>query len=508
MRALWILALSFCINSGMIAQQLTSDNIKRQFSSMSGEHSQDPDRPGYHLTPPSGCMGDPNGGIYYQGAYHIFYGLQPFRGSYGGWFWAHASSTDLLHWTHESPEVTPAFDLGLDHIGSGSTIVDQSGSPLAFYSVGMDGEMKFWRAEFDQDLTSWSHPGKNPVLTLDHPGLPPFDGFWRDPFVFRVEDRTFMIACADLLEEDYVPVPIFEAMNDDLTEWQYKDLLFTYPKHKLRNLEVPELRPIGDKWILMASSDAPKDRVYYFLGELNLETLKFIPEREGILDYSDHYYAQETILDDKGDLYVMAWIPGWDRPFLPYFTDDDVKLEDRSWNGSFAIPRKIRLDDSGKLISTPVESIVQLRGKETTIPSFDLPVDGSVTAFHVLDEIQGNQLEMQVTMDLHTSSFCGINLLADSTGDAGLAIVWSGNALNVDGVEIPMDEYTKGDFLALQVFVDKQIVEVFVNGGESSASRLVKKKNVKGDFIAMTSLGGRAKFRDIKIWKMGSIKQP
>ncbi len=508
MRSLWIiLMLSFGICNGILAQRLTPDNIKRQFSTMSAVHSQDPDRPGYHLTPPSGCMGDPNGGLYYQGAYHIFYGLQPFRGSYGGWFWAHASSTDLLYWTHESPELTPAFNLGLDHIGSGSTIVDQSGSPLAFYSVGMDGAMKFWRAEFLEDLTSWSHLGKNPILTLDHHGLPPFDGFWRDPFVFRTGGRTFMIACADLLEEDYVPVPIFEAKNDDLTEWEYKDLLFTYPKHLLRNLEVPELRPIGDKWILMASSDAPKDRVYYFLGDFDLENLKFIPESEGILDYSDHYYAQETILDDQGDLYVMAWIPGWDRPFLPYFTDEDVKLEDRSWNGSFAIPRKLSLDNSGKLISNPVNSIQQLRGKQKTFPYFEVPVDGPTTAVNVLEDIQGNQLEMQLTLDLHTSSFCGINLLADSTGNGGLAIVWSGNVLNVDGVEVPMHGYAKGDLLNLQIFVDKQIVEVFINDGIYSASRLVKKKNVKGAHIAMTSLGGRAKFKNIMIWEMGSIKQ-
>lgn len=310
----------------LVAQdrRLTTENIRRAYEKVSETLSQDPMRPAFHLTPPAGCMGDPNGGIYHNDEYHIFYGLNPFSGGFGGWFWAHAKSSDLLHWEHSEPTLTPAFDLGLTSVGSGSTIIGKNG-PLAFNSVGKDGSMKFWRATMNNELTEWNYEGKNPVLTLDHPGLPNFDSFWRDPFVFEAGGRTFLIACADLFDADYVPVPIFEALDDALIEWEYKGILFTYPKHKMRNLEVPELRPLGDKWILMASCDAPNDRAYYFVGDFNLETLKFESESEGILDYSSHYYAQETILDDKGDLFVMAWVPGWDRPWLPYEREEDAK---------------------------------------------------------------------------------------------------------------------------------------------------------------------------------------
>lgn len=72
--------------------------------------------------------------------------------------------------------VTPAFDLGLSAIGSGSTIVTEDGQRLAFYSQSKVGPMQFWKAEFTNDqLSHWKHEGKNPILTLDHPGLPPFD---------------------------------------------------------------------------------------------------------------------------------------------------------------------------------------------------------------------------------------------------------------------------------------------------------------------------------------------
>jgi len=94
------------------------------------------------------------------------------------------------------------------------------------------------------NINQWEHGKRNPVVTLNHPGLPNYDRFFRDPFVLKAGGKTLMIACADLLDEDYVSVPIFEARNNELTEWDYKGILFTYPKHEFRNFEVPELRPL------------------------------------------------------------------------------------------------------------------------------------------------------------------------------------------------------------------------------------------------------------------------
>lgn len=486
--------------------KLEPDNIDRAIDYFRPMLQKDSLRPGFHLTPPSGCMGDPNGGIYHQGWYHIFYGLQPFAFHPGGWYWAHARSQDLLHWEPMPTGLTPAFELGLSAIGSGSTIITEDGQKLAFYSQSKDGPMKFWRAEFTNDqLSSWHHPGKNPILTLDHPGLPPFDDFWRDPFVFKAEGRTFMIACADLMEENYVPVPIFEAKNDALTEWEYKGILFTYPKHKNRNFEVPEIRPLGDQWIFMASTDAPVDRCVYFLGDLDLNNFIFTPYQEGVIDYSGHYYAQETILDDLGNLYLMGWMPGWDRDWLPTYMNEPLKNSFPLWNGCFALPRKLDLDKLGKLRQQPPAIYQDLRTEPVSLAARDLPVDGPMAKYTVLDEIRGRQLEIQAEFALKSASFCGLNVLCDDSGKGGLYIAWSGDKLNIDGVEVPVREWQPGTNLQLQIFVDQQLVEIFVNQGRYCVSRQVSRENIRGDRVALTSLGGTARMVSLQAWRLKSI---
>lgn len=486
---------------------LTPENINIAIRDSSININKDPSRPGYHLVPPVGCMGDPNGGIFYNGWYHIFYGLQPFSHRPGGWYWAHARSRDLLHWEHVKTGLTPAFELGLYAVGSGSTIITDNGQKVAFYSESKNGKMKFWRAQFtDEDLSEWNHEGKNPVLTLEHPGLPPFDGFWRDPYVFKADGRFFLIACADLLDENYVMVPVFEAKDKDLTEWMYKGELFRVLKNKYRNLEVPQFCPLADKWIFMASTDAPIDRVNYFIGRFDIDKLQFFPEIEGSVDYSGHYYAQEGISDDNGNLFLLSWIPGWDREWLPMYMNEPPKNSNLLWNGCFSLPRKIDYQN-GQLIQRPAEALTQLRTDHFQLEPRELPVDGPMTAFYPVNGFKGNQIEINIVFDLHNASFCGINLLADSTGTGGIYIIWSGDLLNIDGVHVPIKEYPAVNELYLEIFVDKKIVEVFVNGGRYCVTRQIKEEHIKGEHLSLTVLGGTARLISFDGWKLKTLNR-
>ncbi|MFW5761898.1 MAG: GH32 C-terminal domain-containing protein, partial [Cyclobacteriaceae bacterium] len=83
----------------------------------------------------------------------------------------------------------------------------------------------------------------------------------------------------------------------------------------------------------------------------------------------------------------------------------------------------------------------------------------------------------------------------------------SGNLLNVDGVEVPMEEWMPGENIRMQVFIDKNLVEVFVNGGRYCISRQVHREHIGGERVALTSLGGTARLVELQAWELKGINE-
>src|ERR1041385_6268748 len=162
----------------------------------------DPTRPVYHFHPPAFWNNDPNGPIYYQGYYHMFYQHNPYGDGWGHMHWGHARSRDLVHWQHLPIALWPSEDLGEEHVFSGCAVLPRRGPPMIFYTSIARGKpaetyAEQWAAIGDKNMLSWQKFPGNPVLTEAlHGDRKVYD--WRDPFVFQHKNVTYMVLGGNL----------------------------------------------------------------------------------------------------------------------------------------------------------------------------------------------------------------------------------------------------------------------------------------------------------------------
>src|SRR5687767_5492098 len=93
----------------------------------------EPHRPQVHFSPQAKWMNDPNGMVYFNNRYHLFFQYYPDSTVWGPMHWGHAISTDLTHWQEQPVALYPD---SLGYIFSGSAVADVNNTS----GLGKDGK--------------------------------------------------------------------------------------------------------------------------------------------------------------------------------------------------------------------------------------------------------------------------------------------------------------------------------------------------------------------------------
>ncbi len=450
----------------------------------------DPHRPRYHFLPPANWMNDPNGTIYHNGYYHLFYQHNPYGDAWDHMHWGHARSRDLAHWEHLPIALWPSHELGESHCFSGCAGLTGDGQPILIYTSVGPGERherqtnNQWAALGDPDWITWQKHPDNPALSLETHGGPAFKGDWRDPYLFQTAGRTFLVLGG--VFDETAAVALYEADDPSLVRWSYRTLLYTEPRAQTRFLECPNFVQVGDKWVLFTS---PYRRVKYVAGDFDVDTLTFTPRKKGILDlgYNDlapaNFYATNTLHAPDGRVILLGWVRGFEPG--------------RGWNGYLAVPRLLTLDDDYHPRQQPVAELDQLRGAHHALR--DQVADHSHLT---LDRVDHASFELQLRLDPGDAAQSGIRLQPVDGAHRPVEIIFNRQVLIVDGVPAPLD-WSAGQRLNLRLYLDGAGLELFAGEGRVVVTRAVDLP-VGGVGVELVARNGRAHLERYERWEMNA----
>ncbi len=459
----------------------------------------EPYRPQFHFSPPTQWMNDPNGLVYYDGEYHLFYQYNPDAMVPGSMHWGHAVSTDLVHWENLPIALYPDEN---GSIWSGSVVVDSENSSglvpgggfVAVFSY--DNQTQGLAYSTDRGRT-WQKYDANPIL-------PALETDFRDPKVFWHEATRQWV----MIISAKTAVKIFTSSN--LIQWDFASD-FTDPNFQGGVWEVPDLFPMDldgeEKWVMIVSttSGGPVDGngTRYYIGDFDGQV------------FTDDYPDTLTWLDYGPDNYAgTTWnnVPNHKRLFIGWMNNwlYAQGIPTSVWRGADTIVREFKLihtQDGVRLIQSPLEALTQLRQPIGTWD--DVPVDGTFA----LDQLDGQQFELIAEFELGTAARFGIELynkgkiptrVMYSVATSQLVINRPGSGIGGNGTFALGPLEPENSRIKLHIFVDRSSVEVFGNDGlVVMSSQIFPEAGSEG--VALFTEDGSATLLHLEAYAMHSI---
>jgi fructan beta-fructosidase len=486
-------------------------------------------RPQYHFTPAVNWMNDPNGMVYYDGEYHLFFQYNPFGDKWGHMSWGHAVSTDLVHWEHLPVAIPEANGV---MAFSGSAVVDwnntsglgRDGKPplVAIYTGHRETSQSQYVAYSNDRGRSWTRYDGNPVL---HVGRKDF----RDPKVFWHEPQQRWVMVVAL--PDQHKVSFYASPN--LKQWRH--LSDFGPAAAVGGVwECPDLFELpvdgnskNTRWVLIVSLNpgfvSGGSGTQYFVGHFDGTRFTAESPAPGITsagmpldsvlwaDYGRDFYAAVSWSDvprEDGRRLWLGWMNNWDYaqnvPTLP-------------WRGVQSLPRTLALratSEGIRLVQQPASELQTLRGPRRTLAAQPI---GEGTTSLASQGIAGMALEIVAEFEVGTATELGLMVRTGEREETAIGIDPRARRLFVDrsqsgqvGFHRQFDgRHTaplpvKDGRVRLHVFVDWSSVEVFAANGEVVVTDQIFPAP-ESDGVALYARGGTAGLVSFDAWPLSSI---
>lgn len=368
---LFILLIFTVLNS--CKEKVTLDPIARE-AGVDETYYTEPHRPQFHFSPESMWMNDPNGMVFYEDEYHLFYQYYPDSTVWGPMHWGHAVSEDLVHWSHLPIALYPD---SLGYIFSGSAVIDWNNTSgfgsadnppmVAFFTHHNAEGKKAARDDFQYQSIAysldkgrtWTKYEGNPVIP--NPGMRDF----RDPKVIWDRDRNEWI----MVFAAYDNVRFYTSPN--LINWNYKGSFGIEGDTRL--WECPDFFPLvandgKKKWILITSiaKEGPNGgtATSYFVGDYNGQRFIADSGNQKWLDYGTDNYAMVTWSDankDDQSRIGLGWMSNWQYA---------QTVPTQKWRSAMTLPRKLSLHyEKGDymLLTEPVKEIESIEEESQSL---------------------------------------------------------------------------------------------------------------------------------------------
>ncbi len=443
-------------------------------------------RPQFHFSPKTGWMNDPNGLIYSDGEYHLFYQYYPDSTVWGPMHWGHAVSKDLVMWEHLPIALAPD---SLGYIFSGSAVVDENNTagfatpqcPKPMVAIFTYHNMEWEKAgrkdresqgiaySLDKGRT-WTKYAGNPVLKNKG------DVDFRDPKVFWHEPTKHWImplAVGDYLE-------IFRSNN--LKNWEK---VSGFGKNEGAHggvWECPDLFPLGEKWVLIQNMGRGAvnggSGTQYFVGDFDGTTFKNSnpPSQVLWLDYGADNYAGVTWANapDNRRLWI-GWMSNWD--------DYAQKTPTSTWRSHLTVPRELSLQNTEnglRLFQMPVAELGILRQANVTLNKNQV-VDNQ---FVVKNDAIQKEIDLTFDMEKTTSQNFGFTLSNSKNELVEIAYDNDKKELYVDRIKSGKVDFSEkfpkrhaaplvlAKTLKIKALVDATSIELFADNGKIAISDL------------------------------------